>query len=66
MKNLKIIQDCAIKGQHTPAGTIIQDADQQLVYDLISSGRAVIATEEEIENRDPAPGNRDPKKKDKE
>jgi hypothetical protein len=61
MKNLKITQDCAIKGEHTPAGTILENVDNQLAADLIMSGRATIATEDEIENRDPAPENRDPK-----
>jgi hypothetical protein len=61
MKNLKITQDCAVKGEHTPAGTILENVDNQLAADLIGSGRAVIATNEELENRDPAPENRDPK-----
>ena len=61
MKNLKITQDCAVKGEHTPAGTILENVDNQLAADLIMSGRATIATEDEIENRDPAPENRDPK-----
>lgn len=61
MKNLKITQDCAVKGEHTPAGTILENVDNQLAADLIMSGRATIATNEEFENRDPAPENRDPK-----
>jgi hypothetical protein len=61
MKNLRITQDCAIKGEHTPAGTILENVDNQIAADLIMSGRATIATNEEIENRDPATQNRDPK-----
>lgn len=63
MKNLKITQDCAIKGEHTPAGTILENVDNQLAADLIMSGRATIATNDEFENRDTPPENRDPKDK---
>jgi len=69
MKNLEILQDCLVKGEHTPAGTKLENVDNAIAADLVTSGRAVeISNKPEVlGNRDPEAENRDPKpsKKDK-
>lgn len=61
MKNLRILQDFAIGGIHTTAGTILENVENILAAELLTTGRAALATNEEIENRDPSPEHRDPK-----
>lgn len=61
MKNLVVTDPCLIKGEHTEAGTVLENVENDLAAELLTSGRARLATNEEFENRDPAPENRDPK-----
>jgi len=62
MKNLRITENCLIKGEHTEAGTVLENVEADLADQLLTSGRAVLIKQApEIENRDPAPENRDPK-----
>ena len=63
MKNLKIVEDCLVKGEHTPAGTKLENVDNGLAAELVSCGRAVEipAKSEVLGNRDPEAENRDPK-----
>lgn len=61
MKNLKIIAACLISGEHTEAGSLLENVNNALAADLVSSGRAVVvaAEYEVLGHPDPAPQNRD-------
>lgn len=63
MKNLKISEDCLIKGEHTPAGTVLENVENGLAADLVGSGKAVEipAKPEVLNTREPEAENRDPK-----
>jgi hypothetical protein len=63
MKNIQIIDDCLVRGEHTPAGTMLENVETGLAADLLASGRAVeaLAKPEALNTRDPKAENRDPK-----
>lgn len=65
MKNLLITESCFMVGKgHIQDGTILENVEESLALELISSGRAVY-TNEELVVREPEIVNRDPKVKKK-
>ncbi len=60
MQILVILESCLVNGEHTPAGTRLNNVDPVIAADLIANGRAV-AAEQTVEHRDPEPQHRDPK-----
>ena len=42
MKNIKIIDDCLVKGKHVDKGEILENVDNSTAALLLTSGRAVI------------------------
>jgi hypothetical protein len=61
MKNLLITQSCLIHGNHTEAGTVLENVENPLAVDLINAGRACIMENDELHTRAPMPEHRDPK-----
>lgn len=63
MKNIRIVSDCLVNREHTPAGSKLENVDSHVAADLIATGRAVEipAKPEVLTHRDPKPANRDPK-----
>lgn len=63
MKNIRILSDCLVNGEHTPAGTVMKNVENAVAADLVVSGRAIeIPNKPEVlENRDPKTEDRDPK-----
>jgi hypothetical protein len=61
MKNILITDDCLVAGEHKAAGTIIENAPNDLAAALITSGRAVIAPSAPplVRVADPEPTHRD-------
>lgn len=74
MKNILITEDCLVKGQHTPAGTKLENVDNTLAAELLASGRAalppadkrvIVVPDPEVETRDPEPAKKGTKPKPK-
>jgi hypothetical protein len=40
MKNLRIVESCLLNGKHVEAGTKLENVDNAVAADLVSSGRA--------------------------
>ena len=60
MKNLRITEDCLYQGEHTPAGTVLENVDTTVAAELVSTGRAeevsrVVTRDPEVTTRDPEP-----------
>ncbi len=62
MKDIQILSDCLVKGQHVAAGTTLKDVDTSTAADLITTGRATEVKRKPnvIRVPDPAPVHRDP------
>jgi hypothetical protein len=65
MKNIRITEDCLVKGDHVPSGTILKNTPNELAAELLTSGRAeiVAAASDEIVIPDPEVSTRDPEPK---
>ena len=43
MKNLEITEDCFVKGEPVEAGAVLENVDNSVAAQLLTSGRAKIA-----------------------